>query len=153
MPKRFFTHKTLDSLQEEIDRLNAPLRLERIGGMLEPLQIRHRTAGSRLAVHPMEGCDGTADGKPGDLTIRRWERFGAGGAKLIWGEATAVSEESRANKRQLLINEANLQALEAMLNKTRKAHRGVGGDLLIGLQLDAFGAVLLPKTAHRAARP
>ena len=143
MPKRFFTYKTLESLQEEIARLHAPVRLETdLKACFEPLHIRHRTAGNRLAVHPMEGCDGTADGKPGELTIRRWERFGAGGAKLIWGEATAVSEESRANKRQLLINDANLSALEATLLKTRKAHRDVfggDGDLLVGLQLTHSG--------------
>ena len=34
-----------------------------------------------------------------DLVFRRYDRFGAGGAKLIWGEATAVVEEGRARSR------------------------------------------------------
>ncbi|MCB1247910.1 MAG: NADH:flavin oxidoreductase, partial [Acidimicrobiales bacterium] len=50
-----------------------------------------RTIGNRWAVLPMEGWDGTVDGLPTDLVRRRWERFGASGAKLIWGgEAVAV---------------------------------------------------------------
>ena len=44
---------------------------------------------------------------PGELTFRRYRRFGAGGAKLIWGEAAAVVPEGRANPRQLVINAAN----------------------------------------------
>ena len=39
----------------------------------------------------MEGWDGTLDGRPSDLTTRRWRHFGISGAKLIWGgEAVAV---------------------------------------------------------------
>ena len=143
MPKRFFNYKTLDDLQQDIRRLGVSVRLEsRLERCFQPLQIGNRTAGNRLAVHPMEGCDGETDGKPGELTLRRWERFGAGGAKLIWGEATAVSEEARANKRQLVINKANLRDLEAMLARTRKAHRAVcetDRGLLVGLQLTHSG--------------
>src|SRR4051794_20902321 len=47
---------------------------------------------NRIAVQPMEGWDGTADGNPTEATIRRWKRFGQSGAGLIWGgEAVAVS--------------------------------------------------------------
>ncbi|MCK7523917.1 MAG: hypothetical protein MZV64_42995 [Ignavibacteriales bacterium] len=41
----------------------------------------------------MEGCDGTPEGAPTDLTVRRYERFGAGGAGLIWFEATSVAAD------------------------------------------------------------
>ena len=48
--------------------------------------------GNRFAVQPMEGWDGTPDGNPSEHTLRRWQRFGSSGAKLIWGgEAVAVS--------------------------------------------------------------
>ena len=40
---------------------------------------------NRFAILPMEGWDGTADGRPTDLVRRRWQRFGASGAELIWG--------------------------------------------------------------------
>src|SRR5215467_8217642 len=59
--------------------------------------------GNRIAVQPMEGWDGLADGNPSPNTIRRWKRFGASGAKLIWGgEAVAVSHDGRANPNQLM---------------------------------------------------
>src|SRR5437870_1245326 len=90
----------------------------------------------------MEGCDGTLDGRPDELTLRRYRRFGAGGAKLIWGEATAVVEEGRANSRQLLINDATAADLEKMLRECRQAHREVCGsddDLVVGLQLTHSG--------------
>src|SRR5262245_14919034 len=90
----------------------------------------------------MEGCDGTPDGCPGELTVRRYERFGAGGAKIIWGEATAVSEEARANPRQLMINDRTARPLEQMLAACRTAHRthvGPDDDLVVGLQLTHSG--------------
>ncbi len=67
------------------------------------------TIGNRFCILPMEGWDGTRDGKPTDLTHRRWHHFGISGAKLIWGgEAVAVRHDGRANPNQLLMTEANL---------------------------------------------
>ena len=41
--------------------------------------------------------DGTLGGAPDELTLRRYQRFGAGGAKLIWGgEAAAVQPDGGA---------------------------------------------------------
>ena len=90
----------------------------------------------------MEGCDGTLDGQPGELTLHRYRRFGAGGAKLIWGEAAAVVEDGRANPRQLLVNENTLSGLATIVNVCREAHREANGndsDLVIGLQLTHSG--------------
>src|SRR6185437_14889440 len=104
--------------------------------------------GNRLAIHPMEGCDGTLDGAPDELTFRRYVRFGAGGAKLIWGEATEVVPEGRANTRQLLLTDANAAALEKLLADCRAAHRkewGTDSDLLVGLQLTHSGRYSVPR--------
>ena len=50
----------------------------------------------------MEGWDGTEDGRPGELTLRRWRRFGRSGAAMVWGgEAFAVRADGRANPHQL----------------------------------------------------
>ena len=90
----------------------------------------------------MEGCDGTLDGRPDELTYRRYVRFGGGGAKLIWGEATAISDEGRANPRQLWLHDGSAAAIEAMLAGCRQAHRdacGSDGDLLVGLQITHSG--------------
>jgi 2,4-dienoyl-CoA reductase-like NADH-dependent reductase (Old Yellow Enzyme family) len=110
-----------------------------------------------MAVHPMEGCDGTLEGAPGELTERRWRGFGAGGAKIIWGEATAVVPEARANPRQLLLNDDTAPAIAQLLAGTRGAHRqrfGRDDDLLVGLQLTHSGRWSQPRpliARHSAA--
>jgi 2,4-dienoyl-CoA reductase-like NADH-dependent reductase (Old Yellow Enzyme family) len=140
---RYFTYRSLDELRADIERRGLDLELAPSASLLlQPQRIGPLTAGNRLAVHPMEGCDATADGRPGELTFRRWERFGAGGAKLIWGEATAVVPEGRANPRQLLISAETAPDLERLLAATRRAHRrrfGADGDLIVGLQLTHSG--------------
>ena len=86
--------------------------------------------------------------RPGELTFRRYRRFGAGGAKLIWGEAAAVVPEGRANPRQLVIHEATAPALERLLRRTRAAHveaTGHDDDLLVGLQLTHSGRYSFPR--------
>ncbi|HLQ46241.1 MAG TPA: NADH:flavin oxidoreductase, partial [Planctomycetaceae bacterium] len=110
--------------------------------LFAPLSIGGRTIGNRWAIQPMEGCDGTLDGAPDELTYRRYHRFGAGGAKLIWGEATAIADEGRMNPRQLWLHDGSASAIERMLAECRTAHRescGHDHDLLVGLQLTHSG--------------
>ncbi len=121
-----------------------------------PIMVYGRTIGNRFAAHPMEGWDGTADGKPTELVLRRWEHFGLSGAKLIWGgEAVAVRHDGRANPHQLCYsaeNEAALSALLTTLKRAHGAHYGSTDDLLIGLQLTHSGRWARPGPGH-AARP
>ena len=127
------------ALEQEIQQLGVPIRFEAdIRESLTPLAVGGRTAGNRFAIHPMEGCDGTLEGAPDDLTFRRWARFGGGGAKLLWGEAVAIDPDARANTRQLLLAEANLSALERMVALARSEH-GPASDFLVGLQLTHSG--------------
>src|SRR5581483_6317564 len=110
--------------------------------LFAPVRLGPLVAGNALCIQPMEGCDGTLEGRPDELTIRRYQRFGAGGAKLIWGEACAVLEEGRANPRQLLLNEQTAGDVENMLRGCRQAHRAAFGrddDLVVGLQLTHSG--------------
>ena len=140
---RFFKYRSLQALQEAATSQGVALSgTDQFSPLFEPITIGHRVAGNRLAIHPMEGCDSTKDGLPDDLTYRRWERFGAGGAKIIWGEATAVVEEGRANPRQLWIHEQSCSALEKLLKHCRAAHRTkhrTDSDLMVGLQLTHSG--------------
>ncbi len=109
-----------------------------------------RVIGNRFAILPMEGWDGTADGRPSELTIRRWRRFGASGAKLIWGgEAAAVRHDGRANPHQLLVSEATLGELAALRQALVAEHEAQrsGSDLLIGLQLTHSGRFARPNGA------
>src|SRR5207244_6695552 len=60
----------------------------------------------------------------------------------IWGEATAVLEEARANSRQLLIQQQTAPDLERLLRACRESHRAAFGsddDLVVGLQLTHSG--------------
>ena len=140
---RYFKFHSLPELETECRRLGLDLRFtEDLTPLFRPVQVGPLRVGNALCVQPMEGCDGTLDGRPDELTFRRYQRFGAGGAKLIWGEATAVLDEGRANARQLLINEQTLPELERMLHVCRQAHRealGKDDDFVVGLQLTHSG--------------
>lgn len=104
--------------------------------------------GNRFCVQPMEGWDGTPDGKPTDFTRRRWMNFGRSGAKLVWGgEAVAVRHDGRANPNQLMITEDTLQDLKELRETLVDAHiqaHGTADDLLIGLQLTHSGRFSRP---------
>ena len=140
---RYFKFHSVEDLAAECQRLGLDLRFrDDLSPLFRPVTVGRLRAGNALCIQPMEGCDGEPDGTPGELTVRRYRRFGAGGAKLIWGEATAVIEEGRANPRQLLLNEETAPDLERMLQACRQAHResvGSDTDLLVGLQLTHSG--------------
>ncbi len=146
---RFFKYKSTAALEAENSRLGIDLRFsDDLSPLFQPITIGPRTIGNRWCVHPMEGCDGELDGSPGELTFRRWIRFGAGGAKLIWGEACAVTNESRATPRQITLNEATKAAFARLVAECRHAHRQVFGDdsdLLVGLQLTHSGRYSHPR--------
>jgi NADPH2 dehydrogenase len=123
--------------------------------MARPFSAGDVEVGNRFCVLPMEGWDGTTDGEPSDLTRRRWRRFGAGGAKLIWGgEAVAVRHDGRANPNQLLISARTEPSLAALREELVAAHRERFGpnadrDLYIGLQLTHSGRFSRPNVWNR----
>jgi 2,4-dienoyl-CoA reductase-like NADH-dependent reductase (Old Yellow Enzyme family) len=140
---RYFKYKTLDDIRADVARLGLGIEFDDdLSPLLQPVPIGPFEAGNAVAIQPMEGCDGTADGQPEELTFRRYRRFGASGAKVIWGEATAVVPEGRANPRQLVIHEHTAAGLERMLAECRTAHRDTFGSdrgLVVGLQLTHSG--------------
>lgn len=84
------------------------------------IQFNNITAPNRVLIQPMEGCDGTADGTPDELTKRRYMRFAESGAGVIWFEAVAVCREGRANPRQLSINNENVNEFKQLLSDIRR---------------------------------
>lgn len=140
---RYFKYKSVGDLVSDAARHGDALACsDDLGALFQPVQVGSRLVGNRLCVQPMEGCDGTLDGRPDELTFRRYVRFGAGGAKLLWGEATAISDEARMNPRQLWLHEGSASDIERMLADCRQAHRDAGfnaSDLLLGLQLTHSG--------------
>jgi NADPH2 dehydrogenase len=156
---RYFKYKSSESLTRDAEDRGLRISLtDDLGPLRRPLAIGARSVGNRMVVQPMEGCDSEPDGSPGELTMRRYVRFGAGGAKLIWGEACAVVPEGRANPRQLLINDGTLAGLERMRDGCVSAHlaefgSGADRDLQIGLQLTHSGRYSYAKPIRAQADP
>jgi 2,4-dienoyl-CoA reductase-like NADH-dependent reductase (Old Yellow Enzyme family) len=118
-----------------------------------PLTRQGFDIGNRFAIQPMEGWDGTPDGRPSELTTRRWQRFGQSGAKLIWGgEAVAVRHDGRANPNQLLLADHTRDDLARLRELLISEHRMATGNtdgLLIGLQLTHSGRYSRPNAKDR----
>ena len=128
MRHRRFRFKTLDKLQEGAGALGVELPVETdLSPLARQVTIGSRKTPNALAIHPMEGCDGTADGRPDELTIRRYLRFARGGAGLLWYEATAIVPEARANPRQLLLVPETAADLAALRGKALCAGRDANG--------------------------
>jgi NADPH2 dehydrogenase len=153
--RRVSALKTADAFRSYLDQIGVelPFDEELQAGPDAPLAQPYRLksgfiVGNRCCVLPMEGWDGTTDGRPTELTIRRWRRFGLSGAKLVWGgEAVAVRPDGRANPNQLMINPQTLPDLVALreaLVHSHETHFHRTDDLLIGLQLTHSGRFARP---------
>ena len=123
--------------------------LRRLAGVT----INGRTPGNRIAIHPMEGWDGTAAGGVTDEMRRRWRRFGASGAKIVCGaEAMAVRPDGRANPNQLIITPENLAGIAELVRILRAEHAarwGSDDDLVVGFQLTHSGRFCRPNDKKR----
>lgn len=123
-----FHFNTLEELNQAAAEVDAKLPLSAHTEVLkQPLEIWGHTLNNRLAIQPMEGCDGEADGSPGELTFRRYHRFAESGAALIWEEATAIQPDGRANPRQLMLTEANLDHFRRLTEEIRERSQKVNG--------------------------
>ncbi|MCS7465344.1 NADH:flavin oxidoreductase [Stieleria sp. ICT_E10.1] len=163
---RIASLKTFDDFQDRLRELDLQLVADEAvdSGDTSPLaqsaKVGELTIGNRFCILPMEGWDGTADGKPTDLTRRRWKNFGISGAKLMWGgEAVAVRHDGRANPNQLCLTENNLSEIGALRELLIAAHAerfGNTDDLVVGLQLTHSGRFARPnektKPEPRAAQ-
>lgn len=156
---RISSLKTLDQFQARLKELSLELPVaESVSSgadspLSQALVSRAGLIGNRFCILPMEGWDGTSDGKPTELTKRRWKNFGLSGAKLIWGgEAVAVRHDGRANPNQLLMceqNVAEIAALRTLLFDTHAEHFGNTDDLCVGLQLTHSGRFSRPNEKTR----
>ncbi|QDV82425.1 NADH:flavin oxidoreductase [Planctomycetes bacterium TBK1r] len=163
---RIASLKTFDDFQTRLRELDLQLAADEVvdSGDTSPLaqsaKVGELTIGNRFCILPMEGWDGTTDGKPTELTRRRWKNFGISGAKLMWGgEAVAVRHDGRANPNQLCLTENNLSEIGALRELLIAAHAerfGDTDDLVVGLQLTHSGRFARPnektKPEPRAAQ-
>lgn len=138
-----FTYRTKEALlaAAEEAHVNLPYS-DDLSVLSSPVQIgtSHVSMKNRLTIHPMEGFDSTLDGAPGELTLRRCDRFATGGAGLIWLEATTVVEEGRTSEGQLWIHDGNVDQFKAL---AERMHQFSGGTPLI-LQLTHSGRFSRP---------
>jgi 2,4-dienoyl-CoA reductase-like NADH-dependent reductase (Old Yellow Enzyme family) len=156
---RIASFRTVGALEDRLRLLGLELPVDPVvdpapeSALARPFRWRGRDVGNRWCILPMEGWDGTADGRPTDLTTRRWTRFGESGAKLIWGgEAVAVVPEGRANPNQLLASPATRGDLARLRDELVAAHRrrfGRDDDLVVGLQLTHSGRFCRPERKDR----
>lgn len=113
---------TIEDLRQLGGQLGVSIEAtEEVSVLAEPVEAGGLLIPNSLAIHPMEGCDGDRDGRAGELTLRRYERFARGGAGLIWVEATAVVGEGRANPRQLWLNEKSKDSFAGLVCLIRRA--------------------------------
>lgn len=116
-----FHYQTPEELKNAAEAVGAPLPLtDDLSILQEKLTFGKHEMHNRIVIQPMEGCDGTADGAPGELTIRRYDKFARSGAGVIWAEACAVLPEGRANPRQLWLTEDNLGEYKKLTARIRE---------------------------------
>ncbi len=141
-----FNYTSIDQIQHEAEGLgvNIPFTQD-ISVLGKSIDISGKHCANRLAVQPMEGCDGNADGTPGELTIRRYDRFAEGGSGLIWFEATAVYEEARANPRQLWLTEQSADDFKRIVARIKeKCERANGFEPIVIMQATHSGRYSKP---------
>lgn len=133
-------YSAIAEMENEIKKMgltNLPLSED-----IDVLKTEYTSGGlslkNRFAIQPMEGCDGTSAGEPGELTIRRYERFAKSGAALIWAEAVAIKKEGRANPRQLFLNDETKDSFKRLNEKIKE----------ISLKENGFEPVLIMQATH-----
>jgi NADPH2 dehydrogenase len=149
-PEAFRAHLAAGAIELPFDNV---VQTGAAAPLSQPWVRTRGTIGNRFCILPMEGWDGTTDGRPTELTHRRWRNFGLSGAKLIFGgEAVAVRHDGRANPNQLVINESTVGGIASLREGLVVAHRQSFGanadaDLLVGLQLTFSGRFSRPNSS------
>ena len=119
---------------------------EDISCLSKEMKIGSKVAPNRIVYQAMEGCDGTYDGAPDELTKRRYLRFAKGGAGIIWFEATAVKGEGRANPRQMYLTDKTRDDFARIVNDIKEACvKENGFEPLVFVQLTHSGRYSKPE--------
>ena len=91
--RRIATLKSGEVFREYLSEMGIDLEFDeelqsgRHASLAQPIQLANGfKIGNRFCILPMEGWDGTTDGRPSEVTVRRWRHFGESGAKLICKE-------------------------------------------------------------------
>lgn len=121
MTHETFHYSSLKSLADKAKELNVEIPLtEDVSPLFESFSAAGHEIPNRIAFQAMEGTDGTEDGAPGPLTIRRYERFAKAGPGVIWFEAVATVPEGRASAHQLRITKENAGEFRRLTDRMRE---------------------------------
>ncbi len=132
-------YTTIEQFKEQNDALGKILPFsENLSSLAQPMDILGHKVPNRLTCQAMEGCDGKVTGEPDELTRRRYLRLAAGGAGMIWFEATACCENARANPRQLWLREENIDAFKILLEEIRQE----------GIRKNGYAPVIIMQDTH-----
>ena len=145
-----FNYHSLDELKADIHAFGLEDKIpldDDFSVFTKPLKINEKfTVPRRFAVHPMEGFDSDAEGRPGELAFRRYARYARGGFGLIWFEATAVLHEARSNPSQFWLHEGSWETFAKLLAETKKIARETNGfEPLCVIQLTHSGRYSRPE--------
>ena len=123
-----FAFPTEEELLAKARELGVPLELDHdLSVLLSGADVGPKRVPNRFAVLPMEGRDSLPDGTPGELTFRRYRRYGAGGWGLILFEACAVWPGGRSSDRQMCLTPDTETTIARLLDETRLSARGAMG--------------------------
>ena len=123
-----FNFANLEELRRKIESLGLDITFsDQLTILGQAAAVGKKGAPNRFAVLPMEGRDCGPDGSPGELTFRRYGRYGAGGWGLILFEACAVWPGGRSTDRQMLLSPSTEKIIASLLEETRSVARGAMG--------------------------
>lgn len=149
IPRDRFDYDALADLRDEIDgfELDIPVR-----STVESLGESHEIDGTHvpnsMCANPIEGRDATPDGRPDELTYRRYRRLAEGGSGMIWLEATAVTEDGKTAPSQLQLTESTVNEFADLVDHIREHAQGPDGeaqDPFLVLQLTHSGRESAPE--------
>ena len=119
----------LEEMQEKIQTLGIDIQLEKdLSPLKRQVTVKNLVSPNAIAVLPMEGCDCNPDGSPSELAERRYLRFAAGGAGLIWWEDCSVVPEGRANPLQMMLTKENAGQFADLLKRANEAAKDANGE-------------------------
>ena len=120
--------ESFEQLRGYAGSMGVTLNAGDISALSCPLVAEGKSIPNRLLVQPFECCDAEDNGAPSELTRRRYLRFAAGGAGLVWMEATALLEELKSNPHQLVLTEKTLGAFSRLNTEMKEAAVRQGGE-------------------------
>ena len=118
-PYKFSQMKNAGDFQKIMTEDGLPFPVsEDMSVLSEPVTVNGKEIPNRMCLNPLEGFDGTKEGKPSDLIFRRYKRYAHGGAGLIWYESIAISDDGRCNPLQMILGKNTLSEIKRLVDET-----------------------------------